>query len=82
MSKHSASEAARVRVREVEQKRELRMAAWSLTRNEGIREGLMMAIGAANNLSLYDARTPGDAIRERGNRHFGDSDWQTKPRAQ
>lgn len=81
MSKHSSAEAERIRVREIERQRELRMAAWSLTRDEGIREGLMMAIGAADNPNLFGARTAGDSIRERGNRHFGDALWQSKPRA-
>ncbi len=80
MSKHSKAEADRVRIRETERQREVRMAAWSQTRNEGIREGLMMAMVAA--LGQATGRGAGEAIRARGDRHFGDSEWQTKPRAQ
>lgn len=81
MAKGSSAEAERKRIREIEHQREKRMAAWSFTRNEGIREGLLMAIGAANSPNLFGATNPGDAIRARGDRHFGDSEWQTKPRA-
>ncbi len=78
MAKGSKAEADRARISEVERVRELRMAAWSLTRNEGIREGLMMAMTACHDL-------PGDtpfleAIKTHGNRHFGDSKWQTQAR--
>lgn len=79
MSKHSSAEAERIRVREIERQRELRMAAWSLTRDEGIREGLMMAMVAA--LGQATGRGAGEAIKARGNRHFGDELWQTEPRA-
>lgn len=78
MAKGSAAEADRARISESEHQRELRMAAWSLTRNEGIREGLMMAMTACHDL-------PGDtpfleAIKARGNRHFGGLKWQTQAR--
>lgn len=80
MAKGSAAETERARVRETERAREIRMQSWSQARNEGIREGLLMAIGAANSPALFGARNPGDAIRARGDRHFGDSEWQAQRR--
>ena len=54
------------------------MQFWSDARNEGIREGLCMAMVAA--LGQATGRGAGEAIKARGNRHFGDSEWQTKAR--
>lgn len=61
------------------------MRSWSDARNEGIREGLMMALAAIRtdldpefeSVVTYEAIDP---IIARGNRHFGDSEWQAKPR--
>lgn len=74
----SSADLERERVRMVDRERELRMSSWSQARNEGIREGLSMAMTACHDL-------PGDtpfleAIKTRGNRHFGDSKWQTERR--
>ncbi len=81
MAKGSAAEADRARISEIEHQRELRVAAWSMTRNEGIREGLLMAISALWGESSKTGNEAMDHIRTRGNRHFGDSKWQTEPRA-
>lgn len=49
---------------------------WSDGRNEGIREGLLMAIAAITGRGLPWEAGAEQAIIERGDRHFGDSSWQ------
>lgn len=66
-----------------EKEREDRMRLWSDARNEGIREGFLMAIAAleASNPSNAVIALPShETVIARGNRHFGDSEWQTKRR--
>lgn len=74
----TAAQAERERVQETERQRAHRIAAWARARNEGIREGLLMALTAI--LGQATGHGCGEAIKARGNRHFGDDEWQTKPR--
>lgn len=55
-----------------------RIQSWEQARREGIREGLFMAMHAVHHLSGDSLML--EAIKARGDRHFGDSDWQTQPR--
>jgi len=68
----------RAKVQAAERQREHSIAGWIRARNEGVREGLLMAMAAVHLLPGDQAFL--DAIIARGDRHFGDTDWQTRPR--
>ena len=51
-----------------------RMEQWSRARNEGIREGFLMAMNVVS--MLPDASAAFDAINVRARRHFGRDDWR------
>lgn len=74
----SGAELKREHIARKELEREDRIRSWSQARAEGIREGLLMAMTAA--LGQATGHGAGEAIKVRGNRHFGDAEWQTKPR--
>lgn len=80
MSRFSQAQSERERLAAIDKEREHQMRAWSDARNEGIREGLLMAISALWGESSKTSNEAMDHIRARGNRHFGDTEWQTKPR--
>lgn len=83
MAKPGPAKATRERLEEDERQRAHRIASWSMARNEGIREGLLMAIAAikaANPSNAVIALPPHETVIARGNRHFGDEEWQTEPR--
>ena len=78
MSRFSQNQRDRERLAAIDKKREHEMRAWSDARNEGIREGLMMSIEAVRNTQWGSIAI--SAITARGDRHFGDSEWQTEAR--
>lgn len=80
MSRFSQNQRDRERLAAVAKEREHKMRSWSDARNEGIREGLMMALAVIANDPFEESGDHEDAIKARGNRHFGDSEWQTQPR--
>jgi hypothetical protein len=78
----TSAQLERERVRQLERDRELRIRSWAQARNEGIREGLTMAITSLWGTNIETANQAMDAIRARGDRHFGDSEWQKRPRTE
>ena len=77
----SSADLERERVRMVEREREIRLRSWSQARNEGIREGMLMAMTAARGGQPPIARCSCcESITARGDRHFGDSKWQAERR--
>ena len=57
-----------------------RMRAKDQARDEGIREGLLMAMQVISERNLPSEADARLAILARGGRHFGDSNWYARPR--
>ena len=80
MSRFSQNQRDRERLAAIDKEREHQMRAWSDARNEGISEGLLMAIAVIINDPFEESGDHEDAIKARGDRHFGDAKWQTEAR--
>jgi len=75
----SSAQTERDRIHQAEMDRADRIRSWGQAHTEGIREGLLMALAAIPDVEAHGP-IRFDILR-RGDKHFGDQEWRTKPRS-